>query len=311
MRKHCAFILYATAGLLTGCDSSALTSSDPRNEFVKPTIAVMKFENRAPAQMGWNLGDGTADILVDRLMASRRYHVIERPELASIQKELRLQNSGSTRVENKAALGRLKNVQYLIKGTITDFGHVATGTGFLGLPNVDLLGRTHQAIVTVTLYVVEVESGEIICSQTLSESVRTSDMNVKAYYKDIAFGGSAFYSTPLGKATTAILDKAVQKVTDTIANRPWQPKIAMVEPDGSVIVNGGADRLLAAGFEYDAIEAGAAIHDPDSGDVLGSKPGKVVGRLRIREVNDRFAVAQVVSGTSSQFQVGQRLTRVR
>lgn len=308
MRIH--LFLLIIAALLMGCERS-LSLSDPRNEYVKPAVAVMKFENRAPFPLGWNLGDGTADILVDRLMATRRFHVIERPELDSVLRELRLQNSGSTRVENKSAMGRLKNVQYLIKGTVTDFGHVSGGTGFLGLPNMDLMGRCNQAVMGITLYVVEVESGEIICSQTISESVRTSEMNVKAVYKDVAFGGSAFYSTPLGKATASVLDKAVRKVTDVIATRPWEPKIAMVQTDGSVIVNGGADRFLPAGREYGVSESGEPILDPDSGDIIGRKPGRSIARVRIREVHERFSVADVIDGRTADVRVGQRLTAGR
>ena len=32
-------------------------------QYIKPSIAVMKFENRAPFPLGWNLGDGMKDIL--------------------------------------------------------------------------------------------------------------------------------------------------------------------------------------------------------------------------------------------------------
>jgi curli biogenesis system outer membrane secretion channel CsgG len=83
-----------SSGLLAtaGCQHSL--TADPAEDYVKPTIAVMKFENRAPFPLGWNLSDGTADILVDRLMATRRFHVIERTEPDSVLREQRLQNSG-------------------------------------------------------------------------------------------------------------------------------------------------------------------------------------------------------------------------
>lgn len=293
--------------LLAGCGNSSPWWDDSRNAYVKPTIAVMKFENRAPFPLGWNIGAGMADILVDRLVATGRYHVLERPELDSVLEELRLQQSGQTRPQNKVAAGRLKNVQYLVKGTVTDFGHVAYESGFLGVRGFDIFGNHNKAVMGLTLYVVDVESGEIICSESLQESVSASDLNVSAVYKNVSFGGSVFYKTPLGKATERVMDRAIRKVTATIASRPWEPKIAFLDA-GNVIVNGGEDRRISVGAEYDVVESGAPIIDPDTGDVLGHQPGKTLGRIRIREVHDRFSVGDVID-RSDALRIGQRLQK--
>jgi len=298
--------LFATLGaalVITGCSSKGFLNNTSGN-FVKPTIAVMKFENRAPFPLGWDLSSGMRDILVDRLVATGRYHVIERPEIDSILRELRFQHSGMTRQQRRAALGRLKNVQYLVKGTITDFGHVSTGRGFLGLPNLNIFGGSHRAVMSMTLYVVDVESGEIICSKSIEKSVRASDTSVKVFYKDVAFGGSVFYRTPLGRATAAVIDKAVKQITAAIANQPWKPKIALVK-DNQVIINGGADRKVRPGYLYEVFEPGPAIIDPDSGDCLGYQPGKIIGRIEIIRVHDRYSEAAIVLGKPEQFKAGQ------
>jgi curli biogenesis system outer membrane secretion channel CsgG len=303
---HVVALFVFSSGLLAtaGCQHSL--TADPAEDYVKPTIAVMKFENRAPFPLGWNLSDGTADILVDRLMATRRFHVIERTELDSVLREQRLQNSGATRSQNRAAAGRLKNVQYLVKGTVTDFGHVASGSGFLSLGNWDIFGGANRAVMGMTLYVVDVESGEIICSESLEESVRAGDLNVKAVYQGVAFGGRVFYRTPLGRATGAVIDRAVRRVSDTIANRPWEPKIAHVQPDNTVIINGGRNRGMTVGAEFEVIEAGAPVIDPDSGDVLGRQPGRPLGRVRVLTVAECYSVAETTTGSPTSFQTGMR-----
>ena len=133
MSRATAYIPYwlaAAAGLCAGCANSGLPLGSSPEDFVKPSIAVMTFENRAGGARGLNVGDGMKDVLVDRLMATRRFRVIERPEISRVLQELQLQNSGITRAQRRAAMGRIKNVQYLIKGTITDFGHVSTHSGF-------------------------------------------------------------------------------------------------------------------------------------------------------------------------------------
>ena len=282
-----------------------------KGDFVKPTVAVMKFENRAPFQMGWNLSDGMADMLVARLVETKRFHVVERPEIDSVMNELRFQHSGATRDQRKAELGRLKNVQYLVKGTVTDFGHVSASRGFGAAGGWDIFGGSTRAVMGMTLYVVDVESGEIICSESMEESVRANDLAVKAVYKDVGFGGSTFYQTPLGRATNRVIDKAIKRIAAAIASRPWEPKIATVQPDGSVIINGGQDHGVKAGAEYDVVEAGQPILCPDTGDMIGRQPGKVLGRVRVYDVRDRYSLASVLSGRAGDFQPGQRCQKAQ
>jgi curli biogenesis system outer membrane secretion channel CsgG len=296
-------LLAAAGPWCAGC-GDALSGEAAR--YIKPSIAVMKFENRAPISQGWDLGSGMRDILVDRLCATKRYYVVERPELATVVKELQVQHSGATREQDRARAGQLKNVQYLIKGTITDFGHVATNTGFLGLPALDVTGSGRRAVMGVTLYVVDVESGEIITSESIEESVRAGDVAASAQYKNVGFGGAVFYRTPLGRATAAVIDRAVRRITDTIASRPWQPRIALVQEGGTIVINGGANRRVWQGACYEVYQLGEPIVDPDTGDVIGHQPGKDLGRIRVREVRPQYSVATAADGSAAKFQVGQR-----
>ncbi|KKK72247.1 hypothetical protein LCGC14_2905790, partial [marine sediment metagenome] len=274
-------------------------------DYVKPSVAVMKFENRAGGPRGWNVGDGMKDVLVDRLMATRRFHVIERPELDSVMAELRLQNSGVTRSQRRSALGRLKNVQYLVKGTITDFGHVSTRSSFFAGGGWNIFGGGTRAVMGLTMYVVDVESGEIICSKSIEESVKAKDLSAKATYRGVAFGGTVFYRTPLGKATRKVIGKAVKQICRSIAGMPWEPKIALVQPDGTVIINGGKDRKVRPGAEYIVYEVGDPIVDPDTGDTIGTQPGPQRGRLRVIKVHPRYSVAAILTGQRSELRIGQ------
>jgi len=302
--------LVAAVGVLlaAGCESYEYrmwSSASP--DLVRPTIAVMKFENRAGSPRGWNVGEGVKDILVDRLVATERFTVIERPELDAVLKELRFQQTGATREQRRAKLGRLKNVEYLIKGTITDFGHVSTDSSFFTWKDrLDLFGTGHRAVMSVTLYVVEVESGEIVASESITESVRAKDMNVKVAYQDVAFGGSVFHKTPLGRVTAKVINKSVQEIADVVAARPWQPKIAQVRGPRNVIINGGRNRAVRAGAEYEVMQLGEPIVDPDTGDVIGTSAGSVLARLRVRDVHPQYSVAVVTTGEAKDLRIGQK-----
>lgn len=283
---------------------------DHPGEFVKPTIAVMKFENRAPFPLKWDLGTGTQDVLVHRLVSVGRYHVIERPEIDSVLRELRFENSGMTREEEKAALGQLKNVQYLIKGDITDFTHVAAENGFFSIGPFGGGAGASQAVMAIVLYVVDVQSGEIICSQAIQETVPAGNLDVAGTYKNVAFGGSVFYRTPLGEATDHVIDRAVKRITQVIGSRRWEPHIARVSDDGRVILNGGHDRDLTIGNEFEVLEPGTPILDPDTGDIIGRDSVSTIGRIRLFDVEERFSVGRLENGNLASLKIGLPCRRV-
>lgn len=299
----------ASIVLCLGCEGSGQLYSSA-NDLVRPTIAVLKFENRAPFAVNWNIGDGMADVLVDRLVATRRYQVVERAELGAVVGEIQLQQSGVTRPQSRAEAGRLKNVRYLIKGTVTDFGHVSSSGGFLGVGGWSILGGGNKAIIGMTLYVIDVESGQILCSESIQESVNAKDLSVKATYQNVSFGGKTFYQTPLGKATARVLDKAVGRVSGVIAAQPWQPKVAMVGAQ-DVVISGGKDRGLGIGDIYEIIQTGQPILDPDSGDVIGNQSNRVVAKATVNVVEPMCSRAILVVGNISDVKLGQHCRLVQ
>jgi curli biogenesis system outer membrane secretion channel CsgG len=244
------------------------------------------------------------EILVDRLLATGRYHVVERQELRAIMQELQFQQGGATRPQGKAATGRIRNCRYLIKGAVTDFGHVSANTGALSAWNWDFLGGSNRAVMGIVLYVVDVESGEIIASENIEESVSAKDLSVKAAYEGISFGGSVFYQTPLGRATKKVVERAIKRITTAIASQPWEPQIALVQEDGSVIINGGRDRGVKSGAEFEVLESGKPILDPATGDAIGQSAGRSLGRLVVHEVKERYATATVVVGRAADLKPG-------
>ena len=202
----------------------------------------MSFTNHAPMHMKWNLGDGLAAQLIDRLIQTRRYIVLERQQLQAVLKELKRTNDQRFSQVGQPQGGQLKHVRYLIKGTITDFGHVETVEGLWRLFDWGLFGSSSHAIVAATVYVVDIQSGQIVASESVEARIRDSkEKDEKVQYQGMAFGSFTFYHTPLGRATSKMLDKAVRSIAQTIADQPYQPKIASLLND-TVIINGTEDR---------------------------------------------------------------------
>lgn len=295
-------MVFAAVGF-SGCNQVKYSATEEA-KYIKPTVAVMSFENRAPMAMKWNLGDGLADQMIDRLIDTKRYVVLERQQLNAILAELRRTQDKRFSKYGQPDLGQLKHVRYLVKGTITDFGHVETVEGFWRIFDWGLFGSSSYAEVGMTIYVVDVQSGQIVDSKSVSAKIRDSKDSENVNYDGMAFGSFTFYRTSLGKATSKMLDEAVRDIAMTISNQPYQPKIASFVND-QVVINGGADRRIKEGSVYAVRPQAQLVVDPDSGDILGHIAGKNMGSVQVVQVAGKFSMAKVLSGSS--FEPGQTL----
>ncbi len=294
---------------LSGCAELTSTKTLPRavRKFEIPTIAVLDFENKVQFRYRWNLGQGVRDLLVDELVKSRRYTVLTRGELDAVVTELEIQGSPHFRNQGKAARGQLKNVQYLIKGSVTDFSHVAGGGLRAFCSKVGLGGSGEVATVSVTLYVIEVETGEILASESLNGRAYAGEVEFEGFYSHVSFGGKAFYRTPLGKATKEAISKCLKSITETIGRNMWYPRVVKVD-EKSLVISGGIDRGLRKGSLWAAYEQGEALIDPATGDVLGREKSQLIGIISITNVKDKYSIAEIISG---QFKVGQKFKPYR
>lgn len=282
---------------LTSCNMTLIQSTPPLSEDMHaPVVAVTSFENRAGFEGQWRLGDGMADLLVSELVSSRNFVVVERQHFEKVTGELQRQQSPLFRPEGKTAIGRMKNAQYLVRGVINDFSQ--TGGSSLGLSilrTVFLLGRGHTARVSLTLTLVDVETGQILSSVQSTGLVRTREAFAEATYKGVSFGGELFFATPLGKATARAIEGGVDQIIRDMPENPWRPMISGVR-DGNILVNGGKDRGFREGAEYIARGPAEPVTDPATGDVLTFVPGPRIGLIRIVQVDERISFAKTIQG---------------
>lgn len=264
-------------------------------KFIRPTVAVESFENRAPFPLRGELGDGMADVLTAGLVKSGRFKVVSRAELGAVLDELALQHDPRFREQGRVTPGRLQNARYLVRGSVVDFTHTSGGGLHFMRGLVRGRAKGYVALVTITLAVIDIETREVL-SSTFSGRAWAAEASLEATYRDISFGGKAFYRTPLGHATEEAIWKALQWLVEQVADSEWYPLIAKIE-DRTVYLNGGHDRGLTVGEELQVREPGEAIIDPATGDILGHGRERELGRLRVLEVADRFAIAEILSGT--------------
>ncbi len=276
-------------------------------EAVPSRIAVASFENRSNFEGQWKLGPGMADLLVSELVASRHFVVLERGSLDKVVDEISRQRHRLFRAEGRVDEGRLDNARYLVRGVITDFSQSSGGSLWMGFRRLFIGSGGYTARVGLTLTIVDVESGRIVDSVQCAGRARAGDAYAQASYKGVQFGGRAFFRTPLGLATASAIRQGLHGVVRKIPRQVWRPMIADVK-DGQIVLNGGRDRGFAAGMVYQVRGPGAPVTDPLTGDLLDMLPGPLVGTVRVMEVRDSVAIAELAGGHG--FARGQSLEPV-
>lgn len=300
--RYFAFIILL---LMTSCSSVTKFASESY-KYEKPRIAVLDFDNKVALSRQWQLGTGMRDLLVDGLVKTNRYTVLTRNDIGPVLAELEIQQNGAFRDQGKIKQGNLKNLQYLIKGAVTDFAHVSGGAFRVIGSKLGIGGNGDVALVSVTLYVIDVETGEIVASKTLEGKASAGSVDFNAQYQGIGFGGKAFYRTPLGKATQEVINKGLVAIGETIANNQWYPSVIKTA-ENKLYLSGGIDRKIEIGTEWAAYIPGEVLIDPATGDTLGQADGVLSGKIIVGDVFDRYSVAEILEG---QFQRGQKLRPV-
>ncbi|MBI9017996.1 MAG: hypothetical protein JEZ07_12125 [Phycisphaerae bacterium] len=308
-RQLIALSILLMAFIAGGCSNSIIYTPKQEAKFVKPTVAVVSFVNQAPVDTKWMLGEGIADLLVNRLMATKRYEVLERIDLKAVFNELNYAKDDRFSKKNSPALGRLKHVDYIIKGVITDFGHVETVSGFWRLFDWGLFGTSSYAIVAADIRVIDITTGQIIASTHVESKIKDKKNKDKVQTPQGNFGSYTFYQTTLGQATDKMLEEAVRQIAAIIAEMPWHPFIAD-KLNGQIIINGGENRLVDPETIYVVRSKPEVLRDPETGDMIGRLSESVVGSVRVIQVADKYAVCEILQGTLGDFEVGQVLFKV-
>lgn len=178
---------------------------------VKTTLVVGNFQNRSNYMQGLfssnidKLGNQSKTILKAHLQQTNRFKVVDRENLASMQKEAKL----------RGIKQNIKGARYTVTGDVTEFGRRNTSDrqlfGILGK------GKQQMAYAKVTINIVDVLTTEIVFSAQGAGEYELSNREV------IGFGGKAGYDSTLnGKVLNFAIIEAVNNITKAIDTGTWK-----------------------------------------------------------------------------------------
>jgi curli biogenesis system outer membrane secretion channel CsgG len=232
------------------------------------------------------IGKQASDMLASRLVKSGQFIVLERPDLAKVQREQAL-----------AGTANLVGADTLVMGSVTEFGRSVGGkVGFLSST------KTQLAKAKVDVRLVDVKTGQAYFSATGAGEAATEVGEVAG------FGGRSDYDATLNdRAIAAAISDLIDGIVAKLADRPWRTDILEVQ-GAQVFVTGGKSQGLRPGDTLAVMEPGQTVKSKQTGFEV-TLPARQVASLSVlstfgdSETNEG-SVCQITSGAVDKAAIG-------
>lgn len=132
----------------------------------RDNVAVLPYAQRAAVSKELSLEDAgmVSEFVIEALLDSGRFNLIERSELLAITEEHKLNMSGLVDQSTAVEVGRLAGVKYLIAGSVTGLSAKKSGMSYENSQAGSVGGKKNTVIANVTLRMIDVETGQIVCA---------------------------------------------------------------------------------------------------------------------------------------------------
>jgi curli biogenesis system outer membrane secretion channel CsgG len=246
--------------------SPTIVAAENHKKSLKRKVAIGRFTNETSYGQSFfidknnnRIGKQAMDILSAKLFETDRFIMLERADLAQIEKELKI--SGETGLTNSA--------DFLILGSITEFGRQ-------DISDVGIFSRVkkQQATAKVHIRIVDVSTGQIIYSEegkgkAFSEAATTMGVGNRAGYD----------SSINDKAITAAITDLSSNIIENMLDKPWRSYVLGFD-DGSLIISGGKSQNITEGSIFKILKKGKQVKNPQT-NMMISLPGKRIGTVKV------------------------------
>ena len=270
----------------------------------KKTISVMNFDSQVVENKfhsRTNLGTGMRAQLVDALIHSEQFIVLERENIRGVMAEQDFAAGGRTTVSKTAQIGKIIPSQIVVKGTVTEYEQRASGESdsgslnigaLFGVPYVPSVGggqQSSEAHVGLIVRIIDASSGQVIDSQRVGRTILSESDNINLAMRGISFGHKDFKKTPMGKAVHFTIQDAVRKINQRLSKVPFVARVIKAK-GGKIYFNAGKRNNVKVGDTFTVSNLDEALIDPITGENLGGEKTKV-GSITVTKAQEKFSIA--------------------
>ncbi len=258
----------------------------------KKRVGIFEFENKS--RYGKNrLGNAAVDALYTELEESGAFVLYERSDLAELEKEFDLIESGKVNMATAAQAGKLVGVQAVVVGTISQFGMWEEAKDVLGYKK-----KVEIAEATIDVRVVDVTSGRVIYADSGTGRV---EREIETF---LGYGAKATYDeTMADKALRDAMSKFVDNLIREVMALPWEGYVMDVERTGGqelIYVNAGRLSGIETGMELRVKRVTGELTDPVTGEFKGYKTTPLGTAEVVDLTGEDVSVARMVKGSGAE-----------
>lgn len=142
-----------------------------------PTVAVLPYVNKAAVSKGLSIKDASiiSDIVLEKLVDSGRFTVVERERLKEVLNEIAMQISGVVNENTIIQIGNMSGASFLIAGSITGLSTKKSGLSYEHSEKGGAGFNKMTVVANVTMRFIDVETGQIVMvASGTGQSARTN-----------------------------------------------------------------------------------------------------------------------------------------
>lgn len=252
---------------------------------VVPAIMTQERRRRIDREMNERFGlsdpnawenPGYTSHLIDALVNTRKFDVLEREELRALAQEMSFGESEYVDVNEVVKMGNMIGADYIVIPTISylEVNQVEKNVPYIGGTQVSLEVKLGTAVRTV-----DVTTGKIIAS-----NVNKLEKNERVRQ------GMTVASTIVEMIASVFKDSALAEAA-MIVDVAYPIRIMSVSGD-TVMLNRGRGAIIS-GEELKVYNIGAEMVDPDTKESLGNSE-EYVGKIRVTDVDQKTSKAVIV-----------------
>ncbi|WP_170268954.1 CsgG/HfaB family protein [Pseudoalteromonas ruthenica] len=253
--------------------------------------AMDSSENKRYSAYGRGTREDTrafGDMLTTALVKTRKFNVIERDKVEELLKEQGMSINGIAKGGYEGKSFNLQGVDYILTGSITEYGEVAKGTSIGGFST-----SSRKASMAVDIRVLKVADGTVGIAETVrAERDGGSSLSVDGFIQGDNDSSGALLGEVMRETST--------NVTNLIVSTFYPIKVIAKTGGDTIILNYG-NGYLKKGDVLNVFSQGEAFTDPDTGEVLGAEE-ELVGKIEVSSPQTKFSKAKIISG--QQFEKG-------
>jgi len=164
-----------------------------------------------------------------------------------------LMKTGTFEVVTKRSVAEEAQTAFLVEANITDFLHTIDAPE--SVRRLSWFNKANDALVALDLTATEVRSGKVLLSDQIVSTVSAGDEETDQY-GSLEFGSYLFWSTPLGEASTGVINDSITQIAQLRGSSPGSVTIVEYTPGSREVTLSDGDSLAGGGVYY------VGIRDP-------------------------------------------------